>query len=359
MTETTLPTVPATGRITRSLSSRATPENENGGDGTNAMYNYVKQEIELFRANGAMPDLVALGNEVNLGMFTNLNGANYTPGTSGTSAANAAAIQIAGMQAILDASSDTSKPAPLGPPLPAPLRCMGIDGTPDLQTFFNAQVNTYHIPLDTVCQSYYPGWHGPLTQAQSDYASCGNTNCSGPQHIEEADIATEATGVGLPVFTVENGVAYTNIGGETPLEDWYGSLLLDTPNTASRNIERQSYIDLNSVEKNAPNNLGMGMDCWACETTPLSGNSPGKYFYWTSAQLGLFDNSASTTPGSLASQKSLDNATLPSMMGLEGKLDTTLNYKFVSAVNGSILETSALVPPLTAQRWIRLSIPVF
>jgi len=34
------------------------------------MYNYVKQEIELFRANGAMPDMVGIGNEVNTGMFT-------------------------------------------------------------------------------------------------------------------------------------------------------------------------------------------------------------------------------------------------------------------------------------------------
>jgi arabinogalactan endo-1,4-beta-galactosidase len=29
------------------------------------MYDYVKQEMELFRANGAWPDLVSIGNEVN------------------------------------------------------------------------------------------------------------------------------------------------------------------------------------------------------------------------------------------------------------------------------------------------------
>src|SRR5204862_4444662 len=33
-------------------------------------YDYVQQEMELFRANGAWLDLVSIGNEVNDGMFT-------------------------------------------------------------------------------------------------------------------------------------------------------------------------------------------------------------------------------------------------------------------------------------------------
>lgn len=346
-----------------------TPENENGGNGQNLVYNYVKQELELFRANGAMPDMVSLGNEANLGLFTSLDGVNYTPNSS-----QAAAIQIAGMQAVLDASSDTSNPKLLGPPVAPPLRCIDVDGTPDLQTFFYAATVTYKIPLDTICQSYYPGWHGPLTQAQYNWAPCGNTNCAAAQHVEEANIlaetnlgvvgvvspggASEGTvAVGLPVLNAEAGVAYTNVGGDTPLDDWYGSLLTSTPNPATRQIQRQSFIDLETVQENNPYHLGMGIDCWSCESTPVSADGGlsngllsstnggagsdwgGVYEYWKSAQDGLFDNSNSITPGSEAGDFELDNTTLPSMMGLGGKTDPTYTYMLVNA-DGGILEAS-------------------
>ena len=319
------------------------------------MYNYIKQEIELFRANGAMPDMVAMGNEVNDGMFTTTGsggllpaGTNATPNTAGTpnaNFANFAAIQIAAMQAIVDASSDPA----LGPPIPPPLRCIDIDGNPDLQTFFTTATQYYGIPVDNICQSYYPGWHGPMTQAQFDWQPCGSqgmTSCVGDpskgQHVEEANVATETTGLEIPVFTAEDGVEYTP--GGSPTDDWYGSQL--TPFDGSRAHERQYFVDLNKVEKDAPNNLGMGMDCWACEASPIPGAggvwANGVYAYWVNAALGLFDYSYAT--GSY-----LDNAVLPSMLALGGKVDPTLTYKLVNAANGRILEAAgpAFLPPKT------------
>jgi len=303
------------------------------------MYKYVKQEIELFRANGAMPDMVGIGNEVNDGMFNTTGsggllpaGTNATPNTAGTpnaSFANFAAIQKAAMQAIVDAAADPD----LGPPLPPPLRCIDIDGGPDLQTFFTTATQFYEIPVENICQSYYPGWHGPLTQAQFSWNDCGaggdpSCNPAVGQHVEEANVSTETTGLEIPVFTAEDGVEYTP--GGSPTDDWYGSEL--TPYDGSRAHERQFFIDLNKVQKNAPNNLGMGMDCWACEASAITGVR-GVYEYWVDAPLGLFD--ASTTPGS-----ALDNAVLPSMLALGGKVDPTLTYKLVNAGNGRILETA-------------------
>ncbi len=310
------------------------------------MYNYVKQEIELFRANGAMPDMVGIGNEVNTGMFTSglsPAGTSATPNSAGTpdaSFANFAAIQKAAMQAIVDASSDPN----LGPPIPPPLRCIDTDGGPDLQTFFTTATQYYEIPVDNICQSYYPGWHGPLTQAQFSWDDCGaggdgGCNPAVGQHVEEANIATETTGLEIPVFTAEDGVEYTP--GGSPTDAWYGSAL--TPFDGSRAHERQFFIDLNKVEKSAPNNLGMGMDCWACEASPIPGaggvwvSGIGVYGYWVNAALGLFD--FSYTPGSY-----LDNAVLPSMLSLGGKVDPALSYKLVSALNGHILETAVVAP---------------
>src|SRR4051812_40860770 len=165
------------------------------------MYKYVKQEMELFRANGAWPDLVSIGNEVNTGMF-NTTGANgLSPsGTNCTPTATAGGtgtqncfprIQRAAMAAIADAASDTSDPALLGAPLPRPLTCIHVDGNPDLQTFFNGAVNTNNIPLDVACESYYPGWHGPLTKAQQDWHRCNAVTCTATQHIAEDDFASE------------------------------------------------------------------------------------------------------------------------------------------------------------------------
>ena len=117
------------------------------------------------------------------------------------------------MQAIADAASDTSDPALLGAPLPRPLTCIHIDGNPDLQTFFAGATQANGIPLDAACESYYPGWHGPLTQAQQDWHPCNVANCgSSVQHVAQASMDAEANGLGLPIFTMEDGVASSTQG---------------------------------------------------------------------------------------------------------------------------------------------------
>jgi arabinogalactan endo-1,4-beta-galactosidase len=302
------------------------------------MYDYVKQEMELFRANGAWPDLVSIGNEVNTGMFTTTGANGLSPsGTSctptgaggGTGTANCfPRIQIAAMQAIADAASDTSDPGLLGPPLPRPLTCIHIDGNPDLQTFFAGATQTNGIPLDVACESYYPGWHGPQTQAQQDWHACNSLSGCGStvQHVMEASFAAEANGLGLPIFTMEDGVSYTTAG--SPRDPWYGV----NPPGPSRDLSRQGIIDLNKAERNIPHNLSMGMEWWAGEATPIPGGTNGLRGIWTTPGVGIFD--ASNTAGS-----ALDNATLPVMAALGGKLDPTLAYKFVNAGNGGVLQT--------------------
>ncbi len=193
-----------------------TPGGACGTPGGCLMYNYVYQEIELFRSNGAMPDMVALGNEVNDGLFQSFGtyslsptGTNATPNSAGTpnaSFANFAAVQIPAMQAILDASADPS----IGPPIPAPLRCIDPDGNPWLQTFFATATQYYSIPVDNICASYYPGWHGPMTQAAHDWHATGPNATSG--QVWESNVDTEASGLQIPIYNGEDGVAYTNSG---------------------------------------------------------------------------------------------------------------------------------------------------
>ena len=298
--------------------------------GSCLMYNYVKQELELYRATGAWPDVVSLGNEVTGGMFN-------STGTAGLSGTNCntdnngggtcfVAIQKAAMQAILDAASDTSNPTLLGPPLPPPIRCIHITGDRDLYTYY-AGATTNGIPLDAVCESYYPGWHGPTTQAQYNWFH------STGQQIAEPNFAKEATQLGLPIFNIEDGVSYalkSLYGTASPQDVWYGI----SPPGPSAALARQAMIDLNKVQKSVPNNLHMGMEWWAGEASPIFGSAltPLNNYWWT-AGVDLFDGV--TTAGDPR-----DNVAMPVMLAMGGKLDPTLTYKFVNAANGRILETA-------------------
>ena len=83
-----------------------------------AVYSYVKAEIEAYRSAGVMPDMVTIGNEVDTGFFGSLaspSGSNFSP---------FAALQNQAMQAVLDASADTTA----GPAIP--LRCAAFTSRP-------------------------------------------------------------------------------------------------------------------------------------------------------------------------------------------------------------------------------------
>jgi hypothetical protein len=231
------------------------------------------------------------------------------------------------MQAIADAATDTSNPALLGAPLPRPLTCIHIDGNPDLQTFFSGAVNANGISLDVACESYYPGWHGPLTKAQQDWHRCNTPNCTATQHIAADSMANEANGLGLPIFTIEDGVSFTTQG--SPQDVWYGG----NPPGPSRVLSRQGMIDLYKAEQHIPHNLALGMEWWAGEATQIPGINAAQGF-WATPGIGVFD--ALTTDGN-----PMDNATLPVMAALGGRLDPTIAYKLVSAADGRMLEGAA------------------
>lgn len=300
-------------------SSTATPGLWSGytlSQAQTAVYDYVKQEVEAYRSAGVMPDMVSIGNEVDTGFFGSLaspSSSNFAP---------FAALQIQGMQAVLDASSDTT----IGPAIPAPLRCIHITPAWDLTSFFTL-ANSNNIPYDAICQSYYPFFHGPLTTAQATTANPNN------QPVEQTVLTTAANSIAKPIFLIEVGEHYEN--GFDSNDPWY-------PATVSG--QRQFLIDVEGVLKGLPNNLGLGMDYWdgAGVNTAATGgytNGDGKTnatYVWNS--LTIFDN-ADTTGSSLSTAANY-SAVLESADALGGKIDSTLAYKLVNVASGSLLETS-------------------
>jgi arabinogalactan endo-1,4-beta-galactosidase len=214
------------------------------------IYNYVKAEIMSYRQAGTMPDLVSIGNEVDTGFL------GPTGSPTGADFTGFAALQIQAMQAVADAASDTS----VGPAIPAPLTCIHITPAWNLTQFFTL-ANQNSIPYDAMCQSYYPFFHGPLTDAQAAQTNPSN------QPVEQDVVVTAANSIGKPIFIIEAGEHYEN--GFDSNDPWYSP-----PTTAT---QAQFLTDLQTVLEALPNNLGMGVAYW----DPAGVNLPrvnGGYF---------------------------------------------------------------------------------
>jgi arabinogalactan endo-1,4-beta-galactosidase len=280
------------------------------------LYNYVKAEVEAYRSAGVMPDMVTIGNEVDTGFLGSLGS------PTGSDFGPFAALQKQGMQAILDASADTS----IGPALPPPIRCIHITPAWDLTNFFG-YVNSNNIPYDAMCQSYYPFDHGPLTAAQ---AAASNPNS---QPVEQTALTNAANSIAKPIFVIETAEHYE--AGFQSNDPWYPATFAG---------QRQFLIDLSGVVKGLPTNLGMGVEYWdpAGVNIPKSGGytngdgTPDATYTWNG--LTLFDN-ADTSGGSESAAPNY-SAILPAADALGGKLDSTLTYKLVNLASGQVLETT-------------------
>jgi arabinogalactan endo-1,4-beta-galactosidase len=196
------------------------------------VYNYVKGEIMSYRQAGTMPDLVSIGNEVDTGFLGSIGS------PTGADFGGFAALQIQAMQAVQDAAGDTS----LGPAIPLPLTCIHITPAWDLTQFFTL-ANQNSIPYDAICQSYYPFFHGPLTDAQSNAKN---------QPVEKDVLVAAASSIGKPIFIIETAEHYET--GFDSNDSWYAP--------PSPTLQAQFLTDLQTVQQTLPNNLGMGMEYW-------------------------------------------------------------------------------------------------
>jgi arabinogalactan endo-1,4-beta-galactosidase len=307
-------------------------------EASSAIYTYVKAQVEEYRAAGVMPDIVAIGNEVNTGFLGTGVATSASGSPSGaynsTAFTNFATYQIQGMQAVLDAASD----AALGPAVPPPLRC--IHTTPAwLINSFYPEATQAGIPFDMVCESYYPIYHGPLTTAQAAEPTTG-PGCTNPTSVEpeQTNLTQGITSVDKPILLIEIGEHY---------ETGFDSTDCFYPNT--RAGQRQFTLDIQTTMKSLSSNLGAGMTWWDATGTnvPATGEGyanyneagyPADLFYWDG--LTLFDDVDNGNYTDVFTAPTY-NTVLPALTALSGKLDPTLAYKFVNASDGRILETAA------------------
>jgi len=215
---------------------------------------YNSNTIAAFAAAGAMPDFVQIGNEITGGMLW----PNGKVSGSGGSWSNLGQLMKSAVQGIQDASTalHTNMPKII----------VHIDRGGDWNTteWFFDNLNAQGVPYDIIGESYYPFFHGPLT----------NLNTC---------LSNAAVRYGKPVIVAEDAFPWTN-----SVSSWTNKLY-GFPPTVDGQV---SFIAaLAQIVKSVPHHLGMGVFYWGAEYQLVNGvNEAG---YNTSA---LFDSQGNLLP---------------------------------------------------------------
>lgn len=114
-----------------------------------AVRDYTRKTIEAFRAGGAMPDMVQIGNEITNGML-------WPDGKLPAHWDNFADLVKAGIEGVDQGSAGTERPRIM-------IHIEKSGNIAATEHFFD-QLLARGVRFDVIGQSYYPWWHGSLLQ---------------------------------------------------------------------------------------------------------------------------------------------------------------------------------------------------
>jgi arabinogalactan endo-1,4-beta-galactosidase len=200
---------------------------------TDQMRSYNSNVIATFAVAGAMPDFVQIGNEITDGMLWPLGKLTNT-----ASWVNLGQLMKAAEQGIQDAC------VAIGVKMPKII--VHIDRGADWATtqWFFDNLNAQGVPYDIIGESYYPFFHGPLTNV----AVC---------------LSNAAVRYGKPVVVAETAFPWTN-----SVTSWTNKLYGFAPTLDGQ----VSFIAaLAKVVTSVTNHLGAGIFYWGAEYQPIAG----------------------------------------------------------------------------------------
>ena len=195
------------------------------------MHDYNSNCIATFKAAGALPDYVQVGNEITGGMLWT-NGA--VPGANATVQwSQLGQLMKAALQGIADAAGTNM-----------PKIVVHIDRGGDWATtqWFFDNLNAQGVPYDIIGESYYPVWHGSLGSV---------ANC----------LTNAAKRYAKPLIIAETAFPWTN--------SYWTTNIYGIPGTTNGQV--QFLAALAQVVKSVPGRLGAGIFWWGAEYQSASG----------------------------------------------------------------------------------------
>ena len=145
------------------------------GQLVNAVYAFTRDTLALFRAAGALPDMVQVGNEITAGMlwpdgrlpgnWSNLLDL-LQAGIRGVHDGSLPPVQTAG-PAAADARVRLAKVA-AAPATPQIMIHIDKGGSRAATESFFAHLLAAQVPFDAIGQSFYPWWQGSLTELKDN-----------------------------------------------------------------------------------------------------------------------------------------------------------------------------------------------
>jgi len=199
------------------------------------MRTYNSNTIAAFAAEGAMPDYVQVGNEITSGM---LWPSGQVTGSSNTSWSQLGQLMKSAVQGIQDATTVA------GTAMPKIIVHIDRGGDWATTRWFFDNLNFQAVPYDIIGQSYYPFFHGPLT----------NLN---------ACLSNAAVRYRKPIVVAETAFPWTNT-----VSSWTNALDGFLPTTAG---QIDFIASLAHIVERVPNRLCLGAFYWSSEYQAVSG----------------------------------------------------------------------------------------
>jgi arabinogalactan endo-1,4-beta-galactosidase len=208
---------------------------------TAEMRSYNSNVIAAFAAEGAMPDYVQVGNEITSGMLWPMG---RVSGSTNASWQQLGELMKSAEQGIQDAARAS------GAAMPKIIVHIDRGGDWATTEWFFDNLNYQGVAFDIIGESYYPFFHGPLTNV----SFC---------------LSNAAGRYGKPIFVEEDAFPWTNT-----VTSWTNSLYGYAPTMAG---QLEFLAALAAVVQNIPDQLGLGLIYWSAEYQAVNGVNEGGY----------------------------------------------------------------------------------
>ncbi|RUS46575.1 glycosyl hydrolase 53 family protein [Cohnella sp. AR92] len=223
-----------------------------------AVYDYTADTLDGLAEEGAYPDMVQIGNEINNGMLL--------PDGSTSNYDQLAELLKSGIQAVRDTTPDgqTTK-------IMIHLAEGGNKGK--FQDFFD-NIISRGVDFDVIGASYYPFWHGTPQDLKTNLDSLAS------RYGKQVVVAENSYG-----YTLQDGDGFANSFTQTAAEEAGFPATVDGQKAEVETV-------LNTVA-HVPDGLGLGVFYWEPAWIPVPKDSEGGYQAgWKKGEGNAWDNQA-------------------------------------------------------------------